>query len=224
VPIPFPLPPVLSSRPSGCPSALFIEFGTGLTLNGRRNPMRTLRFLTLVLALSLALPVFAVPAFAGSGKAIIPPTTTFYANANLAHQLITTYSNISDNTIEVTVTLYKEDGTLVYDTAGNSAASGDIIGSYASSGYTEATSSSDGYTFKFELDSKNSCRVEYYPKGLTLNRMYINFGTIEWINKYSTDDDEVALVANAKSYLWYVQSGLMRESKANVPINYGMPF
>ena len=61
--------------------------------------MRTLRFLTLVLALSLALPVFAVPAFAGSGKAIIPPTTTFYANANLAHQLITTYSNISDNTI-----------------------------------------------------------------------------------------------------------------------------
>jgi hypothetical protein len=186
--------------------------------------MRTLRFLTLVLALSLALPVFAAPAFAGSGKAIIPPTSTYYANSNLAHELITTYFNISDNTIEITVTLYKEDGVFVYDTAGNNPATGDIVGYYASSGFTEATSSADGYSFKFELDAKKSCRVQYIPKGLTTNRVYLVAGTVEWKNKYSTDDDEVALVATAKSYLWYVQTGLMRESKANVPINNGIPF
>jgi hypothetical protein len=179
--------------------------------------MRTLRFLTLVLALSLALPMLAAPAFAGSGKAIIPGSYINYAASNNYVSLGTFLSNISDNTIEITVTLYYKSGSIVYE-PGTS-----VWGTNCSS-YTEATSSSDGYTMICDLESKKTASLGLTPRHFGSSTSEYIFGIIEWKNKYATDDDDVALVANANYVRTYSDSGKQSQSNHSVMINNGLPF
>ncbi len=181
--------------------------------------MRTLRFLTLALALSLTLPLLAAPAFAGSGKAIIPPSHTTYGSTSSYTAIYLYISNITENTIETTITLYDNSGNIVYESSSGQS-TGDIRADTVSS-YTEATSSADGYTATFKIAAKQTCSLKINAPSGTPRHV---FGTIEWKNDSSNDDDEVALVANAMNSYVYIESSRARNSKYSLQINSHMPF
>ena len=181
--------------------------------------MRTFRFLTL--AVAVALPLFAAAnAAAGSGKAIIPPSRYYYSSSSSKCGLYLYFTNISDSPIEITLTLRYHDGSILYESSSD-AATGDVRAGLFSS-YTEATTSGDGYTAKFELGAKQTGAVQFNPYS-TAGEKYM-FGTIAWENAESTDDAHVALVTTAMNFRHLVEAGRARESKLFLPVNNGMPF
>jgi hypothetical protein len=188
--------------------------------------MRALRCLTLALALALAVPLIAASStFAGSGKAIIPTTLAYYSNGNNASNILIFLSNISENTVEVTLTLYNKDGNFIYESGSSGQTTGDISAYDVDvSSYTEATSSSAGYTAKFELSSKKSCRIRYYPATSASGAYSSIFGALEWKNKYTTNDDDVALVSTATYTRWSYETARKLQATSYLPINNGMPF
>ncbi len=196
--------------------------------------MRTLHILVLPLAVALSLSIlFAPTAFAGSGKAIVPTAVTKYTNHLNYTKLRLDISNISENTVEVTLTLRDENGAYVYEHGTNTATSGDLLAEYFSpTTYMGADDSSDGFTMNFELEGKKSCALTYYPKQEATGNRTIVYGTIEWKNKESTENDQVALIASGHRvhhYTPYESAGQdddvnLREIMQDHPINNGKVF
>jgi hypothetical protein len=185
--------------------------------------MRTLRFLTLILALSLALPVFAAPALAGSGSIFIPSSYIYYASASNQVTLGTFLSNISPNAIEVTIKLFYKAGTFVCESGSSSMLTGSLRAHNVSS-YTEATSGSAGYTARFDIAAKQTGTFSLNPAHFSPSQSEFVYGTIEWRNKYSTNDDIVALLANAYYLRTYSDSGKQSQANHSIMLNNGMPF
>jgi hypothetical protein len=196
--------------------------------------MRTLRFHILPLALALFLSLlFAPTAFAGSGKAIVPTAVTKYTNHLNYTKLRLDISNISENTVEVTLTLRDENGAYVYEHGTNTATSGDLLANYFSpTTYSGADDSADGFTMNFELEGKKSCALTYYPKTEATGNRTIVYGTIEWENAESTENDQVALIASGHRIHHYTpeesdgpQDDInLREIMQDHPINNGIVF
>ncbi len=189
--------------------------------------MRILRFLALMLSLTLALPVLAVPAFAGSGKAIVPPAATMYAGSTNYTSLRLNLSNISENTVEITLKLRDQNGTMVYehDTTTPANDNGDLLADYTSGTYAEADDDADSFTMTFELEGKKSCSLTYYPKTASGGSRIVAYGTIEWENKESTENDQVALIATGHRLNLNQPAGAnTQKSLYNLSINNGVPF
>jgi hypothetical protein len=189
--------------------------------------MRILRLLALVLTLTLALHVFAAPAFAGSGKAIVPPAATMYAGTTNYTSLRLNLSNISENTVEVTLKLRDQNGTMVYehDTTTPADDNGDLLAEFTSGTYAEADDDADAFTMTFELDGKESCTLTYYPKTSSSGSQIVTYGTLEWENKESTENDQVALIAAGHRLNLDQPAGAdTQKSLYNLSINNGVPF
>ena len=107
-------------------------------------------------------------AIAGTGKTLVP----FWAGGTSTDQTNLYVSNISQNNVEVTVSVYKSDGTLLNNGV-----------SYY--GFVNSNT---------QLDGKTSGYIAIQPS--VWDHGYI---TIEWKN-LGNDDDQVALVALGERY------------------------
>ena len=142
----------------------------------------------------LAIFISCAPLLAGSGKAIV---TRWFAADWDSKSTNLQISNITGNDLEVTVTFYKQDGTLHTGS--------DILFANFQASNAELGAGKTGY-----ITIKNSAAQPDLKYG---------YAVIEWKNKGS-DDDVLGLVAH--SYSNQNQSG--RAGWYSTSINGDMPF
>lgn len=129
--------------------------------------------------------------FAGSGKAIMPSWTAGSGNGKTSSMF---FSNITENTIEVHITIYGLDGTVIPPTR-----YGGLINNNT------------------QLPPKSSGFIEIFSAA-AFNQGYL---VIEW-NNLEGDDDTVAMVAHGYNIGSNNLSSI--RSDYSVPVNQGMPF
>ena len=165
----------------------------------------------LLVVLTVLLSLFAGVAIASanSGSAIIP----LYAASNYAGYRYSTWvylSNITDQDINVKVTLYKTNGTILTDTVGEY-----INGHYLSNYNDKLTDASLSFTLGPNSFGKFSINSNEHPNTGTT----AGYGIIKW----EQDSKAVqGLVAHAIGY--YVMTSNPVPSQLAIPINNGLPF
>lgn len=139
-----------------------------------------------------------------TGKAVIP---TWCQNPDCL-----TYfhvANITDNPINITITLYDEDGTLVTDD--NNISTGTIIADRALSNYSDQNIDS---TVTFTLDSRSSTRI-IIP--LLATDDHYGYGVIQW----NQDSHELQGIVVTGGFT--IQYGTV-DTRFDIPVNNGLPF
>lgn len=158
----------------------------------------------------------SVPAFADSGKAVIPSLKALYVRSGEYFRTLINVTNITDNKLSGTIKLYKRDGTLLYDD--NRALGGDIESAGFFS-YSEGTGSG-ATSISFTINPRSTGSVYLTMKSSSMTR-FEGYGVIDWENVEG--DDVYGLVAHGYCNYRIVGTNSMENSYA-IPINNGMPF
>lgn len=168
------------------------------------------KFLSFVLMVTiLGLPMQAMATADARGAAIIPP---YYGYLDGGGSFLGPYvniSNITNSTVTVKITLYKQDGTILYDASTN--ATQGYFGSRYTNNFTEANSD---FTATFDIDANETVQVFWPNVGTTLDT--VGYGKIEWT--IASSKLPVALIAGG-----FVAS-TSGESRYSFVVNNGLPF
>lgn len=166
---------------------------------------KTISLLTLVLCL-LCAQTFT---FAASGKAVIPFFDCFNVTGSATYSHFTV-SNITESTINVKVTLYKADGTIIKDD--NNSSAGLLRGTSTLANYNDNPSDNASITFTLEANKSG-----YFSLWAVPSQETFGYGTIEW-----TQDSKT--IYGLVSFGNFVQSNTSGPSRFAIPINGGLPF
>ena len=172
--------------------------------------MKRLKYLFMALIMVTCLVGSSVPASASSystGKAVIP----FY-NQNPYDSNQFTVSNITDSPINVTVTLYNLDGTLVTDDGNPN--TGRVISATPSNTLNYNDCLSDA-TLTFTLNAHNT--AVFWATNTTTTELYGGYGVIKW------DQNSTALQGLVAYSFALYKNGNTYIRNTN-PINNGLPF
>lgn len=179
----------------------------GSNLNLRSGTMKKLFILFVTCCVCLCA---FTSAFAGCGSAVIP---SFYSSETTAQNVFAAIemSNISNNVITVSITLYDKNGSVFIDDGGED--SGDITAdnviNYSDSCYN--------HTAEFDIEPHGTISfVAFHTAGVEKNYHY---GIIEW---ESDSMDANALIATLRRNNHFYNSNTY--SMMAVPINNGLPF
>ncbi len=121
----------------------------------------------------------ATLSFAGSGKAIVP---FWNAGTTIYHQTDIYITNISNNDVEVTVTIYKKDGTeLTSGVTYNNFSASDTKILARNSGYVRINPTTSG--FGFAIIEWNNTGSDDNTVALTAYAMFLKFNaTVEGVS------------------------------------------
>ncbi len=167
-----------------------------------------------VLFAALLLLVAPVSSYAGQGHAFVPGLDSYYENASNSVYTDIKLSNISATPVQVKVSLYKQDGTLITDDG--PATSGKIHSIYPGGSYTDNISDA---TVSFTLDPHKSTRIEWQAID-TPNASIIGYGVIEWSSAGA--DPQQPLLADG--YIYERMAAHDISMGHALVINQGLPF
>ncbi len=140
-----------------------------------------------------------------TGKAVIP-----VYGAGGSNQTSINISNITDSPIDVTVTLYYPDGTIIIDDG--SISTGLIYSTYATMlNYNDQHTDS---TLTFTLNAHSTCR---FKTNITTSQIQNGYGVISWSQNGTTLQGLVANASLGATTTTYTTA-------QNITINGGMPF
>jgi hypothetical protein len=146
----------------------------------------------LLLALTI---VFQSAAVAGSGSAIVPMTGTYKNGTNFASSSVF-LTNVTNHTLNVTVTFYAKDGTVV--------SSSSLVFDNWTNSNTQITANNSAFVV---LQAPTTQSFNYGKAVIT------------WSNS-GTDNDTFGLIAHASFQEFYNGN----DGRFAVPINEGKPF
>ncbi len=149
-----------------------------------------------------------------TGKAVIP---AFYQGP--VDYCWFNVSNITDKRIDVTITFYKQDGTMLTD---DGTATGGIItaGPQAIEQAIDYYDNNTDNTVTFSLNAHCSTNINLYFTGSNTAK-YLGYGIISW------EQDSTALqglVAHGRQHYLDTNTDPVRVARFAIPINGGLPF
>ncbi|WDE05077.1 hypothetical protein SG34_027885 [Thalassomonas viridans] len=151
-------------------------------------------------------------AFAGSGSAYLPHFFSEYHSSGQKRPVIY-LTNITGSAVDVTVTFFKHDGTVLTETDTTDNYNGGIIrGSSNATGYKDYTAPT-GTTVVFTIPAGQQSTT-YIEIG-TINTVHQGYALIEW---KQTGNNLVALIAEAAEY------DSAKNDRSYHAINNGLPF
>lgn len=166
----------------------------------------------LILIVVFGLFLSTSNALAGSGSAYLPH---FFSELHSSGQKrpVIYLTNITDFAVNITVTFFKHDGTVLTETDTNDNYNGGIIrGSSNANSYKDYTATS-GKTVTFIIPARQQSTA-YIEIG-TINTHYQGYALIEWRQR---GNNLVALIAEAAEY------DSAKNDRSYHSINNGLPF
>ena len=181
--------------------------------------MKTRSFKILISCLVMVTCIFitSVPAMASNystGKAVIP----YYYQGPVDYCLFTV-SNITDDPIDVTITFYRQDGTVVTD---DGTATGGIItvGSQTIDQTIDYNDNNTDNTVTFTLNEHCSTHISLYYTGSNTEK-YLGYGIISWKQESTALQ---GLVAYGRQQVLDTNVDPERFARFAILVNGGLPF
>ncbi|SRR6266702_7186519 len=159
------------------------------------------KLLQVFLLLTASVGAITVPAFAASGKAIVPPFDSRYGSASsyFGHSYFIT--NITNNPITVKISIFNQTGLMI--TTGLTQVSSNMTNFVLNPG--DATAS-------FTLAANNTADL-YYPS----STQDCGYATISWTQDSTV---QIGLIADVRELLWINNVYSFR----TIAVNNNMPF
>lgn len=158
------------------------------------------KLLQVLVLLTVLIYCISIPAFAASGKAIVPPGDFRYFSASLNYNHMYFVSNITNSPITVKITIFGKSGSVI------------TTGISGSSNVTNFTVNPGDCSVSFDLDANATGYVTYSP-----TTQEWGYATIEWSQDSSAP---YGLIADVKEGL----TGTTGYGIRTLAVNNGMPF
>ena len=171
----------------------------------------------IVIMSSLLSTTMFTPAFASSGKAFIPMIHARVASTDNRVNCHTSLSNISNETVDITITYYNASGTVIVDGDGSTSTGPIRVVSGAVTNYVENPASG---SVEFSLGA-NETAVVMLKSDSDGSSFTIGYGTIEW-EKNSVNG--VALISQVFIDEFIRDSQKSSHGYYAIPVNNGLPF
>lgn len=159
----------------------------------------------------LLLSLFSVPAFASSYQTAHGSAFANFCQCTTINTTWIYLSNITDDPVDVTITFYNNDGTLITDDG--SASTGLLkcsSGGAIISNYSDNNSDS---SITFTMDGHNTCNLSFGDSSTSKS----GYGVIQW-----TQENSSVSTALVGSSVWIRSDSLY--ARTALLINGGMPF
>ena len=153
----------------------------------------------------------ATPLYAGQGSAVLPFYRSYLVDSNNASSCMFYMSNVTDETIDVKVTLYNKTGSVIVDETSSSITSGRFRGGNVTNWNDNP---SDG-SITFSLQAENTGFIY-----IGTESSEYGFGKIEWT---SSGSSVYGMVAHG-FYTEYKNETIVIKSRFSIPVQNGLPF